>query len=56
MVYDETPGETTGTLLGQSIINAIAIVLAICAVTFILVLCYKYRCIKVLRVCLVHNS
>ena len=46
MVYDETPGETTGTLLGQSIINAIAIVLAICAVTFILVLCYKYRCIK----------
>lgn len=49
MVYNEQPGEATGTLLGQSIINAIVIVCAICAVTFVLVLCYKYRCIKVRR-------
>jgi len=47
MVYDENPDESAGNLLGQSIINALAIVGAICAVTFVLVLCYKYRCIKV---------
>ena len=53
MVYNESPGEATGTLLGQSIINAIVIVGAICAVTFVLVLCYKYRCIKV-RMLMLH--
>lgn len=50
MVYDESNSgsQSTGQKVGQSLVNALVIVGVICAVTFILVLCYKYRCLKLM--------
>jgi hypothetical protein len=39
---------SNGQQLGESLINGIVIVSVICAVTFLIVLLYKYRCMKVL--------
>ncbi|KAI7899719.1 Presenilin-domain-containing protein [Cokeromyces recurvatus] len=43
MVYDEIPTDNIGIRLGGSILNAIAIVVGIAAMTFLFVLCFKYR-------------
>lgn len=50
MVYQETPGsgQSAGSQLGQALINALVIVGVICAATFVLVLCYYFRCLKVM--------
>lgn len=39
---------SNGQQLGESLINGIVIVSVICAMTFLIVLLYKYRCMKVL--------
>jgi hypothetical protein len=39
---------STGEQLGESLINGIVIVSVICAMTFLIVLLYKYRCMKIL--------
>jgi hypothetical protein len=39
---------SNGQQLGESLINGIVIVSVICAMTFVIVLLYKYRCMKVL--------
>eukprot|EP00500_Bicosoecida_sp_ms1_P003847 CAMPEP_0203813472 /NCGR_PEP_ID=MMETSP0115-20131106/4739_1 /ASSEMBLY_ACC=CAM_ASM_000227 /TAXON_ID=33651 /ORGANISM="Bicosoecid sp, Strain ms1" /LENGTH=457 /DNA_ID=CAMNT_0050722339 /DNA_START=12 /DNA_END=1385 /DNA_ORIENTATION=- len=50
MVYTESGSgnQSTGEKVGQSLVNALVIVSVICVVTFILVLCYKYRCLKLM--------
>jgi presenilin 1 len=39
---------SNGQQLGESLINGIVIVSVICAMTFLIVLLYKYRCMKLL--------
>lgn len=52
LVYDEGGSgggdQSAGAAFGQAAINAIVIVSVICAATFILVMCYYYRCIKLM--------
>lgn len=47
MVYDEAPSDSVGTRLGGSVLNAIIVVCGITAMTFMFVLCFKYRLYKV---------
>jgi hypothetical protein len=39
---------STGELLGAAAVNALVIVSVICVATFVLVLCYYYRCLKLM--------
>ena len=48
MVFDESGDQGDGEKLGKSLINALVIVGVITVMTFVLVLCYKYRCLKVM--------
>lgn len=47
LVSDEKQQESQGEKFGASILNSLVIVGVICAATFVLVLCYKFRCLKV---------
>jgi len=44
----EDAGDTTGQQLSAGLVNALVIVLVICGMTFVMVLLYKYRCMKIL--------
>ena len=48
--FDNTAGgeASTAQTLGLSLLNALIIVSVICAMTFVIVLLYKYRCMKIL--------
>lgn len=48
MVQDEQAASSTADKIGDSLINALAIVAGIVVMTFIIVLLYKFRCMKVL--------
>ena len=48
MVYKESSSDSTVEKLTGSIINAVIFVVLIVLVTFVLVILYKYRCIKVI--------
>ncbi|CAO0791969.1 unnamed protein product [Mucor circinelloides] len=48
MVYDELPSDSVGTRLGGSVLNAIIVVCGITLMTFMFVLCFKYRLYKFL--------
>lgn len=47
MVYNEASSDSVGTRLGGSVLNAIIVVCGITAMTFMFVLCFKYRLYKV---------
>ncbi|KAL9545550.1 hypothetical protein MBANPS3_007100 [Mucor bainieri] len=47
MVYAELPSDSVGTRLGGSVLNAIIVVCGITLMTFMFVLCFKYRLYKV---------
>ena len=40
--------ESNAQLIGESLVNALVIVTVICALTFVMVVLYKYRCMKCL--------
>ncbi|KAI9263917.1 Presenilin-domain-containing protein [Helicostylum pulchrum] len=46
MFYDELASDSTGVRLGGSVLNAIIVVCGITAMTFLFVLCFKYRLYK----------
>eukprot|EP01029_Cantina_marsupialis_P002634 TRINITY_DN1248_c0_g1_i1.p1 TRINITY_DN1248_c0_g1~~TRINITY_DN1248_c0_g1_i1.p1 ORF type:complete len:501 (-),score=158.95 TRINITY_DN1248_c0_g1_i1:185-1687(-) len=48
MVYDESSGgsQTTIDKGSEALINAIVIIGAVCLLTFVMVLCFKYKCVK----------
>ncbi|KAK4513474.1 uncharacterized protein ATC70_005475 [Mucor velutinosus] len=48
MVYDELPSDSVSTRLGGSVLNAITVVCGITLMTFMFVLCFKYRLYKFL--------
>ncbi|GAN04507.1 presenilin-2-like [Mucor ambiguus] len=48
MVYAELPSDSVGTRLGGSVLNAIIVVCGITLMTFMFVLCFKYRLYKFL--------
>jgi Presenilin len=52
LVYQESSnsggGTSSGQQLGEALINALVIVCVICAATFVLVMCYYFRCIKLM--------
>lgn len=48
MYYDESPTDTTSVRLGGSVLNAIIVVCGITVMTFMFVLCFKYRLYKFL--------
>jgi hypothetical protein len=52
MYYDELTSDSAGVRLGGSILNAIIVVCGITGMTFLMVLCFKYRLYKV-RACIV---
>lgn len=47
MFYDELASDSTGVKLGGSVLNAIIVVCGITTMTFLFVLCFKYRLYKV---------
>jgi presenilin 1 len=47
-VVNANETDSNATKLGTSLINGLVIIAAICAMTFVIVLLYKYRCMKVL--------
>ena len=47
-VLDTDEDSSNAKQLGQSLVNGLVIVSAICALTFVIVLLYKYRCMKLL--------
>ena len=47
MIYQEKPSDSTAMKLGGSLLDAFIFVLMVVIVTFVLVMLYKYRCIKV---------
>jgi len=47
-VFSSDDSDSNGRKLGTSVANGLIIVGAICAMTFLIVLLYKYRCMKVL--------
>lgn len=49
-------GGSSGEQIGQALVNAIVIVSVICAATFVLVLCYYFRCIKLMVAYLIFAS
>ncbi|KAG2235838.1 hypothetical protein INT48_003950, partial [Thamnidium elegans] len=51
MFYDELASDSTGVRLGGSVLNAIIVVCGITAMTFLFVLCFKYRLYKVAGHC-----
>ncbi|KAL7323885.1 hypothetical protein PS15p_210475 [Mucor circinelloides] len=48
MIYDELASDSVGTRLGGSVLNAIIVVCGITLMTFMFVLCFKYRLYKFL--------
>ncbi|KAI9366575.1 Presenilin-domain-containing protein [Pilaira anomala] len=46
MFYDESASDSTGVRLGGSVLNAILVVCGITTMTFLFVLCFKYRLYK----------
>lgn len=46
--FNESPTDSTGSRLWHSLLNALGFVVMIVITTFIFVLLYKYRCLKVL--------
>lgn len=49
MFYDESASDSTGVRLGGSVLNAILVVCGITTMTFLFVLCFKYRLYKVIE-------
>jgi hypothetical protein len=59
LVYNEGSGggsQSGGEQFGQALINALVIVGVICVATFVLVLCYYFRCLKVMVAYLIFAS
>lgn len=56
MVYQEHSSDSTARKLGGAIVNALVFVVLIVVVTVLLVMLYKYRCIKVLSFSLLFRS
>jgi presenilin 1 len=48
--------DSTGTAVGEALINAIVIVCVVAAATFVLVACYYFRCLKLMLAYLVFAS
>ncbi|KAI8341567.1 Presenilin-domain-containing protein [Blakeslea trispora] len=48
VVYDEVESDSLGTRLGGSVLNAVVMVCGITVMTFMFVLCFKYRLYKLL--------
>lgn len=46
--FSESPEDSTGSRLWHSLLNALVFVVMIICTTFVFVLLYKYRCLKVL--------
>ena len=48
LVYASTTNDSAGVVFGKSALNALVIVSFMAVMTFVIVLCYKYRCMKLL--------